>query len=175
MLDFLRRRKQLKGLFGPYARAEDVRAMALFGDSPPAHQLRTQDINYLLVAVGGATPQDMAQRLGGVVTAAKGAGWYVGFMFSNLVVLTDGAAWPGAAASQPRALLCERVAALLGDGCKSVGGEQAGAWGEYGAQERRVFGAFLPKFLPLVAQLNQQAFGTHVDHGAAPERTKGHT
>lgn len=173
MFGFLRRRKQLNGLFGPYVRHEDVHAMVSSGEAPPMHQLRGQDINYLLVAVDGATPQDMAQRLGDVVTAAKEAGWYVGFLFSNLVVLTDGTSWPGAPVSQPRASLCERVAAMLGSGCKSVGGLQAGAWGEYGTLERRVFGAFLPEFLPLVAQLNQQTFGTHVDHVAAPTLAKG--
>ncbi len=158
-----KKRNDIDELFSKFVRPELVEAMKSPDFKPPLNELRSEKINYLLVAVDGPTPNDIGKNLGVVADVAKECGWYGDFLFSNLAVLIDGVALPKGPPPHSRQELRAKVIALLGSQCKSVGGEEAAPWGDYGSARRRVFGAMLPDFLEVISQLHHQSFGGHAD------------
>lgn len=166
MFGWTKKPKEFDELISELVRPELVEAMKSPDFNPPLNQLTTQKINYLVVAVDGSTANDIGAHIGAVADLAKECGWFGDFIFSNLVVLIDGAPLPKASPPSSRTELLSKITATLKDQCKTVGGEENVPWGNYGSPRRKAFGAMLPEFLGLVSQLHAQPFGTHAERNA---------
>ena len=165
MFGFLRK-KEIDSLFSQYVRPGLVEAMKSPDFNPPLNELHAHRINYLVIAVDGPTANDIGKHIGTIVDIAKEANWFGDFLFSNLAVLIDGVPLPNSAPLCSRNELLAKLTGILKMHIKSVGGEQTVPWGSYGSPHRKVFGAMLPEFLDIVAQLNQLPFGTHADRNS---------
>lgn len=161
-----KKEKDFVAQFNELVRPELVEAMKSPNFKPPLNQLTEQNISFLLVAVAGSTPNGIGGNLGIVADTAKKSGWWADYLFSNLAVLANGIVQQNNPPPLPRAELVSAICASLGGNCKSIGGEQFVPWGDYGSENRRVYGPLLPNFLEIVSQLNQLSFGEHGNHGA---------
>jgi len=161
---FIRWKRQtaIRNVFTKFVRPELAEALDKTGTILPLNEFRTEKVNYVLIAVHGATPQEIGKHLGIVADVAKECGWYADCLFSNLAVLIDNPGLPGNGTPLKRSELVARIGASLGKQCKSIGGEEIVPCGDYGSVNRRVFGAQLPTFLTLVSKLEKLALGEHV-------------
>ena len=85
-------------------------------------------------------------------------------LFSNLAVVIDGPI----SMTKPfesRAALLQKLKQAFPNDVKTVHGQVRTPWGSYGG-ERRTFGAMLPNFIGMVAQLYREAYGNHLEYGA---------
>jgi hypothetical protein len=161
MFDLFGSQKKLKSLFGTYVPPEIVREMVKSGATSSVNHLERKHINLLLVAVEGASEEEVGQRLGAAVTLASENGWHTCFLCSNFAVLVDAGVFANGPLESERADLVRRLGAEFGSDCKSLGGERTVAWGDYGSPTRRVLGPLLPDFLQIVAALERQPSGSH--------------
>jgi len=144
-----------------YIRPDLFETMKSSDFNPPINELGSKKINFMLVAVSGIAPNDIGKNIGVVVETAKQCGWPCEYIFSGLVVLVDGPTIRSDLKPMSYQTLLTKIANALEMQCKSLGGEQVVPWGHYGSAYRLTFGAMLPNFLGLVAQLHKQSFGTH--------------
>jgi hypothetical protein len=163
MFGLSKKRKAIDKLFSEYVRPELVEAMKSPDFQLPLNEFSSMEISYLLVAVEGTTPNDIGKNLGVIYDMAKECGWFVDYLFSNLVVFIDGGPLSKLSSPLPRQELLRKIKEALGRQCKSVSGNQVAPWGSYGSSRRSVYGPMLPEFLDMVSQLSQQPFGTHTE------------
>jgi hypothetical protein len=165
---FWRTKKQKEFLdrFNEQLRPELIDAMKSPDFRPPLNQLIEQNVRFLIVAVAGASANDMGRNLGVVDEAARKAGWWADYLFSNLALLANGVVLEKAPSPVSRSELLQNIIAELGADCKTLGGERSLPWGDYGSAKRRVYGPFFPDFMSLISRLHQQPFGEHVDINA---------
>lgn len=157
--------KKLDAIFTQYVRPELVDAMKSPTYNPPLNELSSVEVNYILVAVDGA-PNEVGRKLGEVAKVAAECGWYVDCLFSNFGVLIDGPVPTTERAFEPRATVVQKLRQAFPIDLKSVHGHTRTPWGNYGGERRRTFGAMLPNFTSMVARLDAENYGSHVDYSA---------
>jgi hypothetical protein len=156
--------KNADAIFARYVRPELVEAMKSPTFNPNLNELTTADVNFILVAVDGS-PNGVGQKLGKIAEITVESGWYVDCLFSNLAVLVDGPISMTKSSFEPRATLLQKLKQAFPSDVKTVYGHVRTPWGSYGG-ERRTFGAMLPNFTNMVAQLDSEPYGTHLEYGA---------
>src|SRR5438876_9091694 len=82
--------KKANALFARYVRPELAEAMKSPTFNPKVNELSEADVNFILVAVDGRSPNEIGQKLGRIAEIAVECGWYVDCLFSNLAVVIDG-------------------------------------------------------------------------------------
>ncbi|MGC2519472.1 MAG: hypothetical protein WA373_10265 [Burkholderiales bacterium] len=166
MFGWGKKQEQLDALFAQYVRPEVVEAMKSPDFNPELNNLSEANVNFILMTVSGATPNEVGRNLGKVAEVTTACGWYLDCIFSNLAVAIDGPIPMTASPVSTRSALLKRLQEVLGDQLKTVHGRQDTPWGSYGSPHRRAFGAMLPGFVELVAQLHAQPYGSHVERAA---------
>lgn len=162
MFGWSKRRQEIGELFARHVRPELAEAMKSPTFNPALNEFSTFRVNFIAIAVQGESPNDVGRKLGVVADAARSAGWYADYYFSNLAVLVDGPPLPKAAPRSKRLDLLAVLQQTLGATIKSVHGEVETPWGNYGSAGRITFGAMLPDFLEIVSVLHAQPYGSHV-------------
>ena len=159
-----RNEKKADALFAQYVRPELVEAMKSPAFNPNLNELSTADVNFILAAVDGS-PNEVGQKLGRIAEITVECGWYVDCLFSNLAVLVDGPISMTKPSFESRTTLLQKLRQAFSNDVKTVHGHVRTPWGSYGGQ-RRTFGAMLPNFTNMVAQLDRGQYGSHVEYGA---------
>ncbi len=147
--------------FSSVVRPEILTALQSPDFNRVANSFREAKLNFVILCVDGTVPEEIGRTIGLVADTTRRFGWDVEGMFSNLMVLVDGAPMP---ASPERGARSELVAALQleqGPKIKMLHGTRNAAWGRYGSETgRNTHGMILPDFVTLIAKLNALPNGT---------------
>ncbi len=157
--------KKADELFSKYVRPELVEAMKSPTFNPRLNELSAADVNFVLIAVDGL-PNEVGQKLGRIAEITVDCGWYVDCLFSNFAVLVDGPIPMTKSSFESRATLLGKLKKAFPSDIKTVHGRIRTPWGSYGGERRTTFGAMLPDFTTMVARLDREAYGNHVEYGA---------
>ena len=157
--------KKANALFARYVRPELAEVMKSPTFNPKLNELSEADVNFILVAVDGRSPNEIGQKLGRIAEIAVECGWYVDCLFSNLAVVIDGPIPLTRPSFESRTSLLQKLRQAFPNDVKTVHGQVRTPWGSYGG-ERRTFGAMLPNFIRMVSQLEREAYGNHLEYGA---------
>ena len=158
-----RSQKKVDDLFSEYVRPDLIEAMKSPDFNPALNTFRELAISFIWVAVHGANAADIGKDLGVIADTAKESGWYVDCLFSNLIILGDGAPLPAAPDRITRAELVARLREKMGSRIKLLHGSRMAPWGSYGGAYRRTYGAMFQDFLDLLCRLHDQPYGTAIE------------
>ena len=121
---------------------------------------REVEINFVWVAIDGVDPIEIGKGAGLIADTAQESGWYVDYLFSNLVMLSDGR--PTLPARIAKVELIVRLRQTLGQRIKLLHGARKVSWGAYGGS-RRTSGPMFQDSLDLLCRLHAQPYGTEIE------------
>ncbi len=158
-----KKQQEMDELFGQFMHPELVEAAKSPDFNPPLNTFREVRVSFILVAVAGVEASGIGKDVGLIADTTRLSGWYVDCMFSNLIILTDGAPLPAAPGRISRTELVAKLREQLGQRIKLLHGERMAPWGHYGGRYRRAYGVMLHDFLEVLGRLHAQPYGSEVE------------
>ena len=148
-------RKKLVEAFSSVVRPEILEALQSPDFNRVVNSFREAKLNFVILCIDGTVPEEIGRSIGLVADTTRRFGWDVEGMFSNLMVLIDGAPMPTTSERGARTQLVAALRLEQGPKIKMLHGTRNAAWGRYGSETgRSTHGMILPDFIALVAKLS---------------------
>lgn len=149
---------QLVQLFSEHVSPELLDAVGA-PDLSKLNELSQGPVEFILVAVQGATPNETGDRLGSVATIARQNGWMIQDLLCNLAVFVHGTLPIKEPLVLDRSALASKLLQSSPANIKIVHGVEPAFFGNMGGAARITYGVLLPSFLDAVSRLNGLPFG----------------